>query len=58
MENDWLKCERFNDEQCFVLESIDLESSIDDLYYSLLNNQIMAAYSLLTSSPTSLRTRR
>lgn len=31
--------ERFNDGQEFILESIDLEVSVDDLYYFLVNNK-------------------
>lgn len=32
--------ERFNDGQHFILESIDLEISVDDLYYFLVNNKL------------------
>lgn len=31
--------ERFNDGQCFLLESVNLEISVDDLYYFLVNNE-------------------
>ena len=31
--------ERFNDGQRFLLESVNLEISVDDLYYFLLNNE-------------------
>lgn len=31
--------ERFNDGQEFILDSIDLEVSVDDLYYFLVNNK-------------------
>lgn len=30
--------ERFNDGQCFLLESVNLEVSVDDLYYFLVSN--------------------
>lgn len=32
--------ERFNDGQQFILESIELEISVDDLYYFLVNNKL------------------
>lgn len=31
--------ERFNDGQCLLLESVNLEISVDDLYYFLVNNE-------------------